>query len=144
MTASGIPGPETGTSPFLNGQQRAFVDHLHGSAMLHAPVGTGKTLVLAERAARAIRHGVDPSRILCVTFTNRAAEELRQRIALNCGSDAKRVMVRTFHSLCAWMLRVEAKQIGLPADFVIFDEDDCMEILRQCAEDASITLVRAA
>ena len=51
-------------------------------------------------------------------------------------------MVRTFHSLCAWMLRVEAKQIGLPADFVIFDEDDCMEILWQCAKDASITLVR--
>lgn len=142
MTESGIPRPETATSPFLNDQQREFVEHLHGSAMLHAPVGTGKTLVLAERAARAIRHGVDPSRILCVTFTNRAAEELRQRIALNCGGDARRVMVRTFHSLCAWMLRVEAKQIGLPADFVIFDEDDCMEILWQCAKDASITLVR--
>jgi DNA helicase-2/ATP-dependent DNA helicase PcrA len=142
MTPSGVPKPETTKSPVLDSEQRAFVDHYHRSAMLHAPVGTGKTLVLAERAAKAICHGVDPRRILCVTFTNRAAEELRQRIALNCGGDAKSVVVRTFHSLCAWMLRVEAKQIGLPADFVIFDEDDSMETLKQCAKETDIHLVR--
>lgn len=110
MAASNIPKPETTGRPVLDSRQKAFVDYCHGSAVLHAPVGTGKTLVLAERAAEVIQRGVDPNRILCVTFTNRAAEELRQRIAANCGSDAKTVVVRTFHSLCAWMLRVEAKQ----------------------------------
>lgn len=142
MAASNIPKPETTGRPVLDSRQKAFVDYCHGSAVLHAPVGTGKTLVLAERAAEVIQRGVDPNRILCVTFTNRAAEELRQRIAANCGSDAKTVVVRTFHSLCAWMLRVEAKQIGLPADFVIFDEDDSMETVRQCARRIGVRLVR--
>lgn len=114
----------------LNEGQRKFVQFQEGCAVLHAPVGTGKTLALAERAAEAIRRGVEPSRILCLTFTNRAAEELRQRIAVYCGNQARRVMVRTFHSLCAWMLRIEAKNIGLPSDFAIFDEEDSIGVLR--------------
>ncbi|MEW6105111.1 MAG: 3'-5' exonuclease [Bacillota bacterium] len=114
----------------LDDEQRSFVEFQEGCAVLHAPVGTGKTLALAERAAEAIRRGVEPSRILCLTFTNRAAEELRQRIAVHCGDRARKVVVRTFHGLCAWMLRLEAKQIGLPSDFTIFDDEDSTEVLR--------------
>jgi len=124
----------------LDHHQKAFVEFQSGCAVLHAPVGTGKTLVLAERAAEAIRRDTEPSRILCVTFTNRAAEELRQRIILNCGRGGSQVVVRTFHSLCAWMLRCEAKQIGLYADFVIVDDDDSMEIIRACANRLGIQL----
>jgi len=127
----------------LDDHQKAFVQFQSGCAVLHAPVGTGKTLVLAERAAEAIRRGTEPSRILCVTFTNRAADELRQRIILNCGRGGGQVMVRTFHSLCAWMLRCEAKQIGLHADFVIVDDDDSMEIFRACASKLGIELRQA-
>jgi len=127
----------------LDDHQKRFVQFQSGCAVLHAPVGTGKTLVLAERAAEAIRRGMEPSGILCVTFTNRAAEELRQRIALNCGRTANQVVVRTFHSLCAWMLRCEAKQIGLHADFVIVDDDDSREIIRACADGLGVRLCRS-
>lgn len=113
----------------LSDEQRGFVEFQEGCAVLHAPVGTGKTLALAERAAEAIRRGTEPSRILCLTFSNRAAEELRQRVAVHCGDRARRIVVRTFHGLCAWMLRLEAKRIGLPSDFAIFDDEDSMEIL---------------
>ena len=119
----------------LTPQQQAFVDFQEGCALLHAPVGTGKTRVLAERAAEAIRRGISPNRILCVTFTNRAAGEMRQRVALHCRNEARWVQVRTFHGLCAWMLRREAKGIGLPTDFVIFDEEDSKEILRDLAPE---------
>lgn len=141
MSVPGVPKPEVAVRPVLDSKQRAFVDCQHGCVVLHAPVGTGKTLALAERAAEAIRHGVDPNRILCVTFTNRAAEELRQRITVSCGEHARGVVVRTFHSLCAWMLRSEAKQMSLPSDFVIFDDDDSMEIIRQCAKRTGVHLV---
>lgn len=122
-------------APCLDERQLEFVRFQQGCAVLQAPVGTGKTLVLAERAAEAIRRGADPAKILCVTFTNRAADELRHRIAARCGDAAKRVVVRTFHSLCAWFLRCEAKRIGLPADFVIVDDDDSLDILKACADD---------
>jgi len=115
----------------LSASQLAFVDHVAGPAILQAAVGTGKTLCLAERASRAIKRGIDPQRLPCLTFTNRAAEELRQRLVKQCGSIGAQVMASTFHSLCAWMLRVEAKHIGIPANFIIYDEVDSVELLRQ-------------
>lgn len=124
----------------LDQEQENFVVFQQGCAVLQAPVGTGKTLVLAERAAEAIKRGKDAGDILCLTFTNRAADELRQRVTLKCGMDARSVVVRTFHSLCAWILRNEAKQIGLPADFVIYDDDDSLDLIRDCAKSLRILL----
>lgn len=117
--------------PVLDPVQQAFVDHIRGAALLHAPVGTGKTMCLATRAAQAIRSGFDPGRILCLTFTNRAAEELRQRVASECGDASRRMVVRTFHSLCALILRLEAKGMGLAADFMVFDDQDSLELIAE-------------
>lgn len=112
----------------LNPEQLAFVTW-KGPAVLHAPVGTGKTLALAERAAQAILAGVQPSRILCLTFTNRAAEEMQERIFRRCGPEAREVVVRTFHGFGAWFLHVEGRKSGLPAEFLIFDEEDSISLL---------------
>lgn len=125
----------------MSREQEEFINYFDGSAVLHAPVGTGKTLALALHAAAAIEQGMEPERILCVTFTNRAALELRQRVALKCGAAAKKIVVRTFHSLCAWMLRSEAKRIGLPREFTIYDEDDSIEAIGECAKKLGIQLI---
>ena len=92
-----------------------------------APVGTGKTLVLAERAANAIREGIDPRHILCMTFTNRAAKEMQERIRKIFPKDADKITVSTFHALCAAILRMEANEIGLPRDFMVYDEVDSID-----------------
>ena len=73
----------------LNPHQQAIVNYLQGGLQVLAPVGTGKTLTLAERAANAIRQGIDPSRILCLTFTNRAAKEMQERIRRIFPKDAE-------------------------------------------------------
>lgn len=140
------PGPARAAAiepaPQLDADQLAFVQFQQGCALLQAPVGTGKTLVLAERAAEALRRGTEPSGMLCVTFTNRAADELRHRIAASCGGAAKQIVVRTFHSLCAWFLRCEAKNIGLPVDFVIIDDDDSVDILTACGAKLGYSLAQ--
>jgi DNA helicase-2/ATP-dependent DNA helicase PcrA len=108
----------------LNDQQREAVNHLFGPLVVMAPVGTGKTTVLAHRAAAAIRAGVEPGHILCLSFTNRAAREMRERIRHLIGVPAGQITVRTFHGLCAYVLRYEAETLGIPADFTVCDEED--------------------
>lgn len=112
-----------------NALQRRFIEFADGAALLQAPVGTGKTRSLADRAAAAIRRGVPADRILCLTFTNRAAEQLRERVRDRCGEEGRGIVVRTFHSLCAWILRREHERVGLPADFVVYDEDDTADVM---------------
>lgn len=81
--------------------QQQFIDCTDRSILLHACVGTGKTYALALRTVKAIERGINPERILCVTFTNRAAEEMRQRISLYSPEHSRKVVTRTFHGLCA-------------------------------------------
>lgn len=106
----------------LSQKQQLVVDHWNQAVLVMAPVGTGKTLTLAQRAARAVAEGVDPARMLCLSFTNRAAREVKARVEaeINCS---------TFHALCARILRGESTALGLPGDFVIYDEEDCTEAL---------------
>ncbi len=106
----------------LSPLQQSVVDHWDGAVLVMAPVGTGKTLTLAQRAARAVQEGIDPARMLCLSFTNRAAREVKARVEaeINCS---------TFHALCARILRGESTALGLPGDFVIYDEEDCCEAL---------------
>ena len=115
----------------LNDRQDAIVEHIHGGLLVLAPVGTGKTLVLAERAANAVRAGIDPKRILCLTFTNRAAKEMLERIKRLFPQYSSKITVTTFHALCADMLLKEAKTIGLPHDFVVYDEDDSVDVFME-------------
>lgn len=112
-----------------NELQRQFIECSEGAVLLQAPVGTGKTRSLVDRAATAVERGVPAERILCLTFTNRAAEQLRDRVLDRCSEPGGDVVVRTFHSLCASILRLEHERVGLPADFVVYDEADAMEVL---------------
>jgi DNA helicase II / ATP-dependent DNA helicase PcrA len=114
----------------LNPEQQRIVNHIHGAILVLAPVGTGKSTVLSARVAKAIEQGILPERILCLTFTNRAAKELQERLAKTQPSVARKLTVKTFHGLCAHLLRIEARQIGLPADFIIYDENDCLELIK--------------
>jgi DNA helicase-2/ATP-dependent DNA helicase PcrA len=113
----------------LNEQQRQAVLHLEGPLLVHAPVGTGKTTVLAHRAAHAIASGRDPASLLCLSFTNRAARQMRERIASLLGGKGNEIAVRTFHGFCTHVLRLEADNLGLHADFTICDEADARELL---------------
>ncbi|MBI4570187.1 MAG: UvrD-helicase domain-containing protein [Planctomycetes bacterium] len=120
----------TGGDEFPNDEQRAVVDHLEGGLLALAPAGTGKTRVMAERLAAAVeRLHVEPRRTLCLTFTNRAAAEVRDRLRARLGPEAIEAPVRTFHGLCAWMLRCEARALGLPRDYVVLDGGDCADAL---------------
>jgi DNA helicase-2/ATP-dependent DNA helicase PcrA len=122
----------------LSGEQRLIVERLRGPLLALAPAGTGKTTVLTERVARALAEGVPPERILCVTFTNRAARELRARIRARFLDIGPRLTPRTFHQLCADILRREAKRVGLMVDFAVCDEHESLALLRRilrCADD---------
>ena len=106
--------------------QRAVVENWEKPVLVMAPVGTGKTMALAERAAAAIAGGVNPERMLCLSFTNRAAREVQSRVGGG-------VQCSTFHALCALVLRAEADALGLPTDFIIYDEEDATELCGQLA-----------
>ena len=114
----------------LNPEQNAIASHVEGAILVLAPVGTGKTRVLAERVLYAIHKGISAKRILCLTFTNRAAKEMRERLSKYCPDQLQHLTINTFHGLCASILRIEARQFGLPADFVIYDDADCIELVK--------------
>ena len=115
----------------LNPEQNEIASHIEGAILVLAPVGTGKTRVLAERVLHAIHKGISPKRILCLTFTNRAAKEMKERLSKYCPEQFQYLTINTFHGLCASILRLEARQFGLPADFVIYDDADSIELVKE-------------
>jgi DNA helicase II / ATP-dependent DNA helicase PcrA len=114
----------------LNEPQRAAVLNTKGPVMIVAGAGSGKTRVLTFRMAHLIREGADPFSILALTFTNKAAREMRERIEKLVGSEARNLWMGTFHSVFARMLRMEADKIGYPRDFTIYDSDDSKSLLK--------------
>jgi len=109
----------------LNAEQREAVLHLNGPLLILAGAGSGKTRVITSRIAYLVGDGhAEPHQVLAVTFTNKAAEEMRARVETLLGSDCERLWVSTFHALCARLLRREAPAIGLSRDFVIYDASD--------------------
>ncbi len=114
----------------LNDSQRAAVEQTEGPVMIVAGAGSGKTRVITYRVAHLVRKGVDPFNILVLTFTNKAAKEMRERITKVVGSEARNIWMGTFHSVFARILRVEANKIGYPSNFTIYDTDDSKSLIR--------------
>src|SRR5258708_3738224 len=123
----------------LNPEQREAVLHLKGPLLILAGAGSGKTRVIASRIAYLVGDGhAAPEEVLAVTFTNKAAEEMRARVEALLGSDCSRMWVSTFHSLCARLLRREAPAIGLTRDFVIYDSSDQLSVVKQALKELHI------
>ena len=127
------PSPELAVS--LNPAQREAVEHVHGPLLVLAGAGSGKTRVLTTRIAALIdRHGVPPDRIFAVTFTNKAAGEMKQRIGQLLERDPSGLWIGTFHSLSARLLRREAELLGFTRGFTIYDEDDRLSLVKRLME----------
>ncbi len=115
----------------LNPQQREAVIHLNGPLMIIAGAGSGKTKVLTTRVAHLMNNGVDSFRILALTFTNKAAAEMKERVERILGNgEAGNLYIGTFHSVFARILRTEAQRIGYPSAFTIYDTDDAKSVLK--------------
>jgi len=122
----------------LNPEQKAAVQQIKGPVMIIAGAGSGKTRVITYRVAHLIRNGVDSFNILVLTFTNKAAREMRERINALVGPEAKNIWMGTFHSVFAKLLRVEADKIGYPNNFTIYDTDDSKSVLRAILKEMSL------
>ncbi|MBE7189315.1 UvrD-helicase domain-containing protein, partial [Jatrophihabitans endophyticus] len=109
----------------LNPQQRAAVVHEGGPLLIVAGAGSGKTRVLTHRIAYLLaERAATPGQIVAITFTNKAAGEMKERVAHLVGPRARAMWVSTFHSMCVRVLRAEAKTLGLKSSFSIYDADD--------------------
>jgi DNA helicase-2/ATP-dependent DNA helicase PcrA len=128
----------------LNPEQQEAVLQTDGALLILAGAGSGKTRVIAHRIAHLVSSGIcPPDRILAVTFTNKAAEEMRTRVETLLGTDCRQMWISTFHALCARLLRREAPHIGLSRDFVIYDSTDQLTVIKQAMrqlglDDASV------
>ena len=123
----------------LNDAQREAVTHPGGPLLVIAGPGSGKTRVITHRIAWLIEQGTPPWRILAVTFTNRAAREMRERLEALIGTDeSNQVWLGTFHRTCVRMLRSHGQEIGVPRSFAIFDDNDQMQIVRNAISDLQI------
>src|SRR5262249_58685650 len=115
----------------LNPPQREAVTTTAGPVLVLAGAGSGKTRVIAHRIAYLLGvEGVDPRRILAVTFTNKAADEMRRRVEDLLAPGSRPPLVATFHSACVQILRQRAKSAGLSPSFVIYDEDDRLSVVK--------------
>ena len=128
----------------LNPEQQEAVLQTDGALLILAGAGSGKTRVIAHRIAHLVSSNIcPPDRILAVTFTNKAAEEMRTRVETLLGADCRQMWLSTFHALCARLLRREAPHIGLSRDFVIYDSSDQLTVVKQAmrqlgVDDASV------
>ena len=123
----------------LNPEQREAVLHRDGPLLILAGAGSGKTRVICHRLAALIAGGhALPEQVLAVTFTNKAAEEMRGRVERLLGTTAPRLWVSTFHAFCARLLRREGPRIGLSRDFVIYDGVDQLNVVRQAMKELNV------
>ena len=128
----------------LNPAQRAAVENTNGPTMVIAGAGSGKTKVLTVRIAHLMTKGVDPFRILALTFTNKAAKEMKERIEKlladmpGLSTEARNLWMGTFHSVFARILRIEADKLGYPKDFTIYDTDDSRSVIKAIVKEWKI------
>jgi DNA helicase-2/ATP-dependent DNA helicase PcrA len=120
----------------LNPAQREAVLHVQGPLLVVAGAGSGKTRVLTHRVAHLIRaHGVKPNEILAITFTNKAATEMRERLERILGRTARAIWILTFHAACGRILRREAERLGYRSSFTIYDQADQVRVVKACLEE---------
>mgnify|MGYP006285171741 CR=1 FL=1 len=130
--------PSPGADPILDDltdSQRAAVTHGEGPLLVVAGAGSGKTRVITRRIAHLVREGHPPERIPAITFTNKAADEMRHRVESLVG---RGVRVRTFHSLCAWILRRHIDALGMDGDFSIYDRRDSSRVIREVRDELNL------
>ena len=129
----------------LNEPQRQAVLHEEGPLLVLAGAGSGKTRVLTHRIANLIRTGkARPGEILAITFTNKAAQEMRERVEMLVGPRTRAMWVMTFHSACARLMRAEADKLGYTRTFTIYDESDSLRLVKRCADELEIDTKRFA
>ena len=147
MTPAGAPAsiggmavaPHDDLLAGLNPAQREAVLHVDGPLLVVAGAGSGKTRVLTHRVAHLIRaHGAKPNEILAITFTNKAAGEMRERLERMLGRQARAAWILTFHAACGRMLRREAERLGYTSSFTIYDQADQVRVVRACLEDLGV------
>ena len=123
----------------LNPDQLDAVVHMNGPLLIVAGAGSGKTRVLTHRIANLIReHDVSPMQILAITFTNKAAQEMRERVGALVGPVAQKMWVSTFHSACVRILRRDAGRLGYPSNFTIYDQADAERLTSYVIRDLSL------
>ena len=115
----------------LNSNQREGVENPHGPCLIIAGAGSGKTRVLTYRIAYLMEKDVEPFRILALTFTNKAAKEMRERIHKLVGDEARSLWMGTFHSIFSRILRIESQHIGYTSDFTIYDTTDSKSVIKE-------------
>ncbi len=123
----------------LNESQRAAVKHIEGPTMVIAGAGSGKTRVLTFRIAYMMEQGVDPFNILALTFTNKAAKEMTERIGNIVGSgEARNITMGTFHSVFSRLLRINSDRLGYPSNFTIYDTQDSQRLIASIIKELSL------
>ncbi len=122
----------------LNEVQREAALCINGPVMIIAGAGSGKTRVLTYRIAHIIKQGVDAFNVLALTFTNKAAKEMKNRIEAVVGAEARNLWMGTFHSVFAKILRIEAERIGYPRDFTIYDTDDAKSVIKSIVKELNL------
>jgi len=123
----------------LNEAQRLAVENIHGASLIIAGAGSGKTRVLTLRVAHLLKSGVRPGSILALTFTNKAAREMKNRIATMVGANtAKYLWMGTFHSIFARILRIESETLGYPSNFTIYDSSDSKNLIKSIIKELNL------
>ena len=115
----------------LNPAQQEAVSHTEGPLLILAGAGSGKTRVLTYRIAFLLSKGVPPAQILAVTFTNKAAQEMKERVVNLVGPVAERIWISTFHAACVRILRQDGACLGLDTNFVIYDTQDQLIVVKE-------------
>src|SRR6201996_3301903 len=123
----------------LNDRQKEAVLHIDGPIMIVAGAGSGKTKVLTTRIAHLLSQGVSAFNILALTFTNKAAKEMKERVEKILGNnDARNLYIGTFHSVFARILRSEGPKIGYPNNFTIYDTDDAKSVIKTVINELNL------